>query len=309
MSDTINTPHTEASRDPARTMRAPALLAGFVPAFTWGLRLAFRRRRFFVVLILAIGMGAFLGFNIVNTGARWSTDGRLDRRLWHMLDGISIQFLMPLCALVFVAGGFSREVSDRTLVYHLVRPVRRHTIFLARYAAGLVPGAIVMACMLAALLMGSQRPIPASFWTAILPFSLFGMMALGALYYTLAALFRRGAIAALAYTFVIEGLLEGRRGSTSDLALTHHIRALKRDLMDAPLLERSTELRDHLARVQGLQMPERGDSAYEMFTKAAEEAPTYGSAGQAILVLVIVTACLLAFGAWRISRKDFPLKD
>jgi hypothetical protein len=309
MSDTITTPHTEVHAGTVRKTHPPGLLAGFVPVFTWGLRLAFRRKRFFVVLGLAIGIGLFLGFNGVNAGLRNESDGWKDRRLWQLLDGMAIQFLMPLCALVFVAGGFAREVSDRTLVYHLVRPIRRHTIFLARFAAGLIPGTVVMAALLGSILMGSNRPIPNSIWVAILPLSFFGMLVLGALYYSLASMFKRGAIAALAYTFVIEGLLEGRSGSTSDLALTHHIRAIKRGLMDAPLVERSTELQRLLARREGWQMPEGGESGFQAILRAAEQAPAYATSGQAMITLCCIAAALLAFGAWRINQKDFPLKD
>lgn len=309
MSNTITTPHTEIAATSIRSTRAPGLFAGFVPLFTWGLRLAFRRKRFLVVLAIAVGVGLFIGSQSVNEGRQGVSDGVKDRRLWTMLDDAVIRYLMPLCALVFVASGFSREVSDRTLVYHLVRPIRRHTIFLARFASGLIPGTVVMAALLFALLSGSGRPIPTSIWAAVVPLSFFSMLVLGALYYTLASLFKRGAIGALAYTFVIEGLLEGRSGSTSNLALTHHIRAIKRGLMDGPLVERSAELRREIARNTGLQLPTSGDLNMEGLLKALEQAPAYAPAGETMVTVCLIAAALLAFGAWRISRRDFALKD
>ena len=311
MSDTITTPHTEIGSTQARDMRPPGLLAGFAPIFSWGLRLQFRRRRFFVVLALAIGTGLFLGFNVVNVGSRLESEGLKDKRLWELLDGNAIQYLMPLCALIFVAGGFAREVSERTLVYHLVRPIRRHTIFLARFLSGLVPGTVVMTALLAAILMGSQRPIPDALWFGIVPLSFFGMLVLGSLYYTLASLFKRGAIGALAYTFVIEGLIVGRGGSSSNLALTHHIRALKRDLLDASLAERSTELRDHLDVSQTTmeRLSQVTEANAEALMRAAAQPPVYGTAADAILAIGLIAGALLLFGAWRISQRDFPLKD
>ncbi len=209
---------------------------------------------------------------------------------------------MPLIALALAAGGFGEEVSEQTLVFHLVRPVSRTTLFLARFVAGLGPAiaASCALCLVATILSGVGVPIASvglSLATAAI-----GTVVVGAVYYALAALFRRGLVAGLVYTFVIEGFFQFIPGSVQKLALGHHVRSLFHRLCDADFAALSQRVardadRGNLSvlkprRLQDVIAPE-----------------PWSSIPNALLVCAIVACLALILGAWTVRRRDFALKD
>lgn len=299
-----------------RPTHAPGPFQGLGSAFLFGLRLRFRGLRFPLTLMLAVGLGAFLGHMTVAESSGWmrNTEEARITAFWGLWDGNLIQLLLPLCALAFVTSGYAREVQDRTLVYHLVRPVRRWTFFLARYLAGVVPGVLVASAMLISLAAASGLDLPPEVWKAIPCLAIFGILGYGALYYTLAALFKRGMIAGLVYTFVIDGMLSSARGSTPKLSLGHHLRAISRDFTGEPFSETSFQVREAIDggftgdQLEQVQNSSDMGQALETLT-ALQESVTYASAFEAMLLLAVLATAFLAFGAWRITVRDYPLKD
>jgi hypothetical protein len=124
------------------------------------------------------------------------------------------------------------------------------------------------------------------------------MMALGAVYYVLSALFRRGLIVGLIYTFVIEGIVANLPGTIQKFSVGYFLKSLYHGMTDAAFAERS----EQVARIT-----REGRTIGEGIT-AALLIP-YEPPGTAALALVAVAVALLAIGAWRIARRDFALKD
>lgn len=269
-------------------------MAGFLPVFLWGLRENLRLRKLLLRLGIAVGIGA-LGALIVTQ----ATEGGARNRyylLWEMLDVQLLLVILPLCALLLVGPMFSREVRQRTLVYHLVRPVSRTTIFLGRYAAGVVPAILVVLTAFFATVFFSGLDVPVSVWTGLAVTSLFGVIVLGAVYYVLAALFQRGLIAGLVYTFVIEGLVGNLPGTIQKLSVRYHLRSLHHGLTDTAFAERSERVAREVA------LTAKGGEGLSI--RVPLEEPT-----TAAVTLLIVAAGLLVFGAYRTSTRDFALKD
>jgi ABC-type transport system involved in multi-copper enzyme maturation permease subunit len=225
--------------------------------------------------------------------------GRYDpsRELAEALEDFFLRFVLPLIALTLVAQGWAQEVSERTLVYHLVRPISRRTVFLARYASGLVPAWIAAAAFLAGLFATARASVPATTVAQVGFVAVLGVAAVGAVYYLLAALLRHGIVAALIYTFVVETLVSSLRGSVQSLSISFHLRSL---------LHRWTDVAfgvDHGERPRGLEDMDLGRIVQEALREE------YDTPVQAIVILVLVAAGSLGFGLWRVARRDFPLKD
>jgi hypothetical protein len=221
--------------------------------------------------------------------------------LVRTLDDAILKYVLPLVALVLVAQGFSREVADRTLVYLLVRPVSRRTIFLARYASGLVSAGFAVVLLVGTTLGLSGVRLPPATWAAILGAALIGTAAIGAVYYTLAAMFRFGTIAGLVYTFVVEVFLSGSRGNMQTLSLMYHVRSLHHRWTDGvllPLVKGRSSL-DGPAVDLGPRNPLLDAAARIEYVQPAE----------ALLVLGVLAGAVLLVGLWYVSRKDFALKD
>jgi hypothetical protein len=281
--------------------RRLAPLARFGPVFGWGLRFSFRSRRFLAV----VGVCALVGVLLGSEGSigRRSTNRAYDaaRSLAEVLDDAIIPYALPLLALALLAQGYAREVSDRTLVYHLVRPVSRRTVFLARFASGLVAAVVATLVLVGAVLAASGVSLGLGTVAAILTTSAVAVAATGAIYYTLGAIFRFGTVAGLVYTFVVEGFLGGAKGSMQTLSLTYHVKSLHHQWTDEAL---GSQFRGHT-------MPSTEDllsGAVNPLLAAAEKIG-WEEPSKALLVLGIAAAVALSIGMWHVSRRDFALKD
>ena len=285
-----------------RALRPYRALQGFLPAYTWGLRLVVGRTPRLVLVVL---LAALVGFIVGSQGLGRGRFPDVVFDLWRALDVSLLQFAVPLVALVLVAGGFQREVSERTLVYHLVRPISRRTLFLARYLAGCtvaVPVAMVPAFLTLAF---SGVELPTADWVRVaLPIGL-GVVATGAIYYLLAAAFRFGTIAGLVYTFVIDAFIQSASGTMQKLSATYYVRSLHHQLLDPAFVERSSRVAAEVERTA--RPPMEGLENATLLPGA--EPIAWLATRDAVLVLAVLTAGLLVLGLWIVSRRDYALKE
>jgi len=286
--------------EPAPPRPAPTgPLAGFGAVLRWGLGLTLRRHALLLYLGLAVAVG-FLVSLIVRRGGKVTEVPELARWLWRTLDFGIMAFPLPILALLLIGPAYTREVRARTLVYHLVRPVARHTVFLARFVAGWIPAVLVAGVMFHASLEFSGVDLPAGVYVSLFLVGALGTLTLGAVYFTLSVVFERGVLAGLLYTFLIEVMLASLPGTMQILTIRYHLRSLYHGWVDGPFTEISPVVAGRVA--QGSHNQEQRSD--QVFSPVAFESPE-----QAVVVLLLVSAALLAFGCWRVARKDFPLKD
>jgi ABC-type transport system involved in multi-copper enzyme maturation permease subunit len=277
---------------------APRLapFARFGTVFGWGVRRALSGRRFFgtagIALLAGLGLGQIASMH----------DDRVFA-LWELLDSGLVAVGVPLVALSLVGSGFAEEVQDLTLTFHLVRPVSRKTVFVARYASGLLAAVAVALLMTLSAVAASRARVPV--YAQVAATATLGCFAVGALYYALAALFRRGLIAGLVYTFVVEGFFQFMPGSIQKLSLMNHVGSVFHRTADAAFAERSAEVARRLAPPNAT-FDFRDPTA--MLTQAAEREEWTTIPG-ALLVCAAVVLVALGLGARAIARKDFALKD
>lgn len=275
------------------------LLHGFTPAFSWGLRRGLRSSRFRAAVVLAVVFGGLAGYV-----GRHAHDPAY--HLWKALETGLLGIVVPLISLGVVGGGYGEEVQEQTLVYHMVRPLKRSTLFLARYLAGALPGMIAAAIAAIATLTVAGMPLPGAVTLSTALIFAAGAAVVGSIYYTLAAMFQRGLIAGLIYTFVAEGLFQFLPGSIQNLSLMHHVRSLLHHAIDADFAPLSPRIADDIAMRK--LPPGLGDGPQGLVFRRSLQEPWTGT-GTAILICLLVTAVVLAIGVRVVRRRDFALKD
>lgn len=275
------------------------VLEGFGVVFAWGLRRGFSARRFRVTAVLTIGVGVLLA--LLHGGA---SDAVF--RLWIGLDRGMLAIGVPLAALALAGGGFAEEVADQTLVYHLVRPVSRATVFLARFAAGIVPCVLTAMALILAVMLPTRAALPPVTYAKAALVAGVGAATVGAVYFSLGALFRRGLIAGLVYTFVVEAIFQFLPGSVQNLSLMHHVRSLFHRWCDADFAEGSRRVAARVATWADGAPRLDGRPEDVVFQRATE---VWSTAGNALLVCAVVLAVALLLGARAVKRADYALKD
>jgi hypothetical protein len=151
--------------------------------------------------------------------------------------------------------------------------------------------------------VANGAPLGAKTVAALALAAAIGVATLGAVYYALAALFRRGLIAGLVYTFLLEGLFQFLPGSMQKLSITHHVRSLAHRWTDGSFAALSESVRRVVERAsRSVDQP-----VQQLFGKPAPE-PWSEVSTVLVLCLVLVLASLV-LGGRAVERRDYPLKD
>ena len=120
---------------------------------------------------------------------------------------IVLGVLLPLTALVFGTSAFGGEVDDGTLIYLMVKPVKRWRLTFSKYLVAFLATAavIVSAIVLAWLAMGNGAPfrVPLAFSVG----GLVGAMIYCAIFVTLGISSRRALAIGLLYIVAFENVL------------------------------------------------------------------------------------------------------
>lgn len=270
-------------------------LEGFAAVFAWGLRRGFAGGRLRWVAGSVVGFGALLGLLL-------SQNSSPIEALHGFLDNGALGIAVPLVALALVGRGYAEEVSDQTLVYHLVRPVSRATVYLARFAAGAVPGVAASVAMVLALLATAGVALDPRTWVVVAGVAALGTLTVGAVYYALAAVLRRGLVGGLVYSLVVEGLFQFLPGATQKLSLMHHVRSLLHHGTDADFAARSRAIAESLRAGA----PTSSSGSRTMIARSVE---VWSEPSTVYLVCGVVLVVALAVGALAVKRRDYALKD
>lgn len=260
---------------------APRPLRGFLPVFAWGLTQVVRWKKVFIVAAVA----ALLAWLIGDRGIRGS-----ERNLANAFDQAVLGIALPLIALLLATDAYAFEIQERTLVYHLVRPVSRRTIFLARFLSGLLPALAVGLLFVGLVVATSRVDVRPEVWRS-LPITVgLGMLALASVFYVLTTLLKHGLVAGLVYTFVIEGMIANVPGSMQKLSVMFHVRSLHHRLTEGALV------RSSVVRSNDMGLGAMAEVEWDTLTTA-------------VVVLLGITVVALTVGVYVVSRRDYALKD
>jgi len=183
------------------------------------------------------------------------------------------------------------------MVYLLVRPVSRTTVFLGRFLAGVVPATVYATLLCLSLVLFADAGAPPIVGIALPLTALLGVLVLGSIYCTLGAIFKRGLVAGLIYTFVVEVIVGNLPGSIQQFSVRYHLRGLYHGMVDGPFGKISADIARHTSKTA------RSDGNPLIKVVAHAEPST------SILVLLGIAAFALLIGVLHVRRRDFALKD
>jgi ABC-2 type transport system permease protein len=193
---------------------------------------------------------------------------------WIVFEIIAT-FLLPLWTIAFAIEGIGREREAQNLLWVLTRPLPRPAVYLAKYVA-LLPWCLLLNLGGFALicLVGGRVGLLALelYWPAVLC----ATFAFAALYHLLAATFRHAAVLALLYSFFIEMVAGNLPRDMKRFSLSFYMRCMMYD------------------EAGGFGIQPDNPLIYQTVSGAT-----------ACLVLIGVTAVLLAVGAWIFARKEY----
>ena len=167
-------------------------------------RQLFAKRRVYialVVLLIPALITLLVRFN--------AAEGDLDAvgSLTTIYKDIVLGVLLPLTALVFGTSAFGGEVDDGTLIYLMVKPVKRWRLTFSKYLVAFLATAavIVVSIVLAWLAMGNGAPfrVPVAFSTG----GIVGALIYCAIFVTLGISSRRALAIGLLYIVAFENVL------------------------------------------------------------------------------------------------------
>lgn len=167
-------------------------------------RQLFAKRRVYialVVLFIPALITLLVRFN--------AAEGDLDAvgSLTTIYKDIVLGVLLPLTALVFGTSAFGGEVDDGTLIYLMVKPVKRWRLTFSKYLVAFLATAavIILAIVLAWLAMGNGAPfrVPVAFSAG----GLVGALIYCAIFVTLGISSRRALAIGLLYIVAFENVL------------------------------------------------------------------------------------------------------
>jgi len=184
-------------------------------------------------------------------------------------------FLLPLWCLTFATEGLGREREARNLIWLLIRPMPRWSLYLGKFLAilpwslGLTVGGFALMCAAAPEpgWLAFRLYWPAIFW---------GTIAFCALFHLMGALFRRPAVVAILYAFFLETIMGNMPGHMKRLSISFYTRCL--------MFESAHDF--HIR-------PERPHIYLPV------------SSSMAIAVLAAVTLLALAAGMYFFSRREY----
>jgi len=195
--------------------------------------------------------------------------------------------LIPLVAAVYSIAVVGQEVSQRTIVYLVTRPIPRWVLYLSRVAASITATAVVSVIAVfavSAAINGPSRVIAGAIPGDILGVCV-GACAYVSFFVLLSLWINKAMVAILLYAFGLETAAANMPGDMGLLSIKNYLTIIA----DKPFLQTGNRIADAVASQNALA---------EM------------SKGTALPIMVIVTVVCLTVGAWWFSNYEYiPRED
>ena len=169
-------------------------------------------------------------------------------RLWFdgLFRDIVVPTILPLATVILATNALGNEIEDRTMVYLVLKPVRRSRIILEKYAAvvqstwlALILGMIIAWVMSVQGGMIDNVDVLAA---AVLA-ALVGVLAYGAAFLALSLIVPRALIAGIIYILIWESLLARLIPGARLLSIQHWVQSIYGRLLADPTIQVTDAMR------------------------------------------------------------------
>ena len=141
----------------------------------------------------------------------------------NFLADVVVTAILPLACLILGTSALGSEIEDGTAVYILAKPVPRHDIIAAKFAASvLIAAAFVVPATAISGLIGLQGVSEEGIVTGFAIATLVGVLAYTAVFILLSVATSRALLVGLAYVFIWEGLITELFSGTRYLSIRQY---------------------------------------------------------------------------------------
>lgn len=169
-------------------------------------------------------------------------------RMWFddIFRNLIVPTVLPLATVILATNALGNELEDRTMVYLVLKPVRRSRIILEKYAAVVQSTWLVLtAGMIIAWAMVSQSNVIDDLdvlATAVLA-TLIGVAAYGALFMSLSLIISRALLAGIIYVLIWETTLARIIPGARIVSIQHYVSSIYSRLLADPSIQVDDALR------------------------------------------------------------------
>lgn len=186
--------------------------------FSLTLRQFFSQRRSLLLVLLAI---VPIGVAVI-----YRAGDHIDQHDWTanaLLDGTIITTILPLACLILGTAALGSEIEDGTAVYILAKPIPRHDIIIAKFAASaLAVAAFIIPASTIAAVIALAGVSDSGLTTAMVVSTGLGVIAYSAVFILLSIVSSRALIFGLVYVFIWEGLVTSLFGGTRIISIRQY---------------------------------------------------------------------------------------
>jgi ABC-2 type transport system permease protein len=224
-------------------------------------------RRWMMVALLAILVGAAMGFAATQPGDRLVMGNDL-------LNLLVLTFLLPILAMIYGASMIRNEIDDRSITQVITSPIDRRIAYIGYYLS--LIGVLSVMVLIINLVGWSSFFLPTGVdgdaMSILLSYSLvlvLGGIVYSSLFLVMGVVLKQPIYLGLFYVFIWEGFVGSLPGAIGEYTIKHQLAVIASGLIDHGNISTVT-----------------------------------GDAGVAALVLVVVTVVMLALGAVAFREKE-----
>ena len=239
---------------------------GLKTVFLFEARKLLVHKRWMLIAILAVMVGAVMGYAATRTGA--NTDSAS-----NVLELLVLTFLLPVLALIYGASMLRNEMDDRSIIQVVTSPLDRRTSHVGYYLALTVVLAVLLAvitiiggvCFMAMNGSGGGLELIAGYVAVLLV----GAMAYSALFLVMGVVLKQPLYLGLFYVFIWEYFIGSVPGAVGEITIRHQLLVIGGGIID----------HGHIAT-------------------------TAGDAGWSLVIMIVLSAILVVLGSYLFREKE-----
>lgn len=246
------------------------VISGLLSIMKYSIRKMLFSKRWVIVLLIMILIGAIMGYAGSFEGDR--LQGGTD-----LMDILILFFIMPVIAMIYGASLIRNEIDDKSITQVITSPLPRPISYIGYYISLVISLSIIMVLInsvgwLAFFGQQGMGDGAGSILLIMMALGVIGSIVYSSLFLVSSVIFKRPIYIGLFYAFIWEGFIGSIPGAMSKYTLKHFIRSIGSGWLDFG-----------------------GISLYDG-----------ASAGMAFGVLIGITIVCLAVGAFLFREKEYP---
>ena len=244
-------------------------IIGLRAMVTYSIRKLLTNRRWIVVLLLSVLVGAVMGYSgTLNADAL--TNGS------DLLNLLALSFILPIMAMIFGASMIRNEIDDRSITQVIASPVDRRISYLGYYLALIIVLMVSLALVTGIgwagyYLVSGISGDAFGLLLAYLAVIMLGAVVYSSLFLVMGVVLRQPIYLGLIYAFIWEGFIGTFPGAIGNFTIMHQLRVIAASIIHSGSIT---------------------DFA--------------GDTGVAVLSLTVLTVALFLFGAYAFREKQVP---